>query len=249
MMHPTGSGQIPQPPSVQSDSAALPPSPNSIPTPPVVRSAAASRRVNKRGATLSVLVILLGGVIAFAAARMLTKHTAVLVISHSVAAGSTITNQDLTTAEISSDPNLSPVKASDRQDVVGKIAKVNLSPGELVSRSQFGSSDGFTAGQVMVALPLKDGQFPGRGLKPGQKVKVVNTPGDAANQDGTGSGGSGLSGKTAQVFAATVSDVGHRNSDSQVTVIDVRVPADEAVPVAQLASTGNAAIVLLPPGK
>jgi hypothetical protein len=231
-------------------SATLQANPAGVPTPPVLRSAAASRRVNRRGAALSVLVILLGGVIAFSAARILTKHTSVLVIAHAVTAGSTINDGDLTTAQISSDPHLSAVKASDRHSVVGKIAQVNLSPGELVAKSQFGSSDGFTAGQILVALPLKDGQFPGRGVKTGQKVQVVNTPGETANQDSTSSGNDGKSGSsTGQVFAATVADVGHRNADSQVTVVDVRVSAGNAVSVAQLASTGNAAIILLPPGK
>lgn len=246
----TGRTQVPPPPTAHSDSPVLQSSPSGVLAPPVVRSAASTRRVSKRGAALSVLVILLGGVVAFSAARILTKHTSVLVVAHSVTAGSTIANGDLTTAQISSDPHLSLVKASDRHQVVGKVAQVNLSVGELLARSQFGSSDGFTVGQIMVALPLKDGQFPERGVKPGQKVQVVNTPGDAASQDTTGTGNGPISRNTAgRVFAATVADVGHRNADSQVTVIDVRVPADDAVAVAQLASTGDAAILLLPPGK
>lgn len=246
----TGRGQVPPPPTTHSDSPVPQSNPGGVPAPPVVRSAAATRRVSKRGAAASVLVILLGGVLAFSAARILTKHTAVLVLAHSVTAGSTITSRDVTTARISSDPHLSLVKASDGDQVVGKVAQVNLSVGELLARSQFGSSDGFAAGQIMVALPLKDGQFPERGVRPGQRVQVVNTPGDAASQDTAGSGNAPLSGNSAgRVFAATVADVGNRNADSQVTVVDVRVSAADAVAVAGLASTGNAAILLLPPGK
>jgi hypothetical protein len=43
-------------------------------------------------------------------------------------------------------------------------------------------------------------------------------------------------------------DVGARNADTQITVVDVRVPAADGVSLARLAATGNAVLVLLPPG-
>jgi hypothetical protein len=42
---------------------------------------------------------------------------------------------------------------------------------------------------------------------------------------------------------------GSVNAATQITVIDVRVGAADGVDVAQLASTGNIAVILLPAGR
>jgi hypothetical protein len=48
---------------------------------------------------------------------------------------------------------------------------------------------------------------------------------------------------------ATVADVGAQSPVTLVTVVDVRVPAAEGAQVARLASTGNLAVLVLPPGR
>jgi SAF domain len=120
---------------------------------PVVRTAAASRRINRRLLVLSVLVVLLGGLVAFVAGQMLTEHTEVLAMARTVAVGSTIRADDLATANVTSDPHLSPIPASQRERIVGMVAQVALSPGELLTRSQVGPGTGFAPGQMLVALP------------------------------------------------------------------------------------------------
>ena len=82
---------------------------------------------------------------------------------------------------------------------------VDLRPGGLVTRDELGTNDGFTSGQVLVALGLKQGQFPARGLSAGQRVLVVATPGS-----GTGSSSSGSSASPTQTAGtkATVTEVG-----------------------------------------
>jgi hypothetical protein len=133
------------------------------------------------------------------------------------------------------------------------VAQVSLVKGELLTRAQVGRSSGFTAGQVLVALPLKQGQFPARGLSAGQKVLIVATPG----ADGTTSGSAtsdSATGATGPVGPSTagidglVADVGAMDQATEMTVIDVQVTSDSGVAVAQLASTGNLALVLLPTG-
>ena len=146
--------------------ATPPPAPGSSPatptTPPPapIRSAAASRRTSRQGLIISVLVVLVGGVIAFAASQLLIKHTQVLAVARPVPVGATITDTDLTTASVVEDANLSPISASDRSQIVGMVAQVGLVKGELLTRAQVGRGGGLTAGQQLVALPLKPGQYP-----------------------------------------------------------------------------------------
>jgi hypothetical protein len=219
-------------------------SPVATPAPvPPVRSAAPRRRVSRKSLALSVLVVLLGGLLAFAAARMLTAHTSVLAIARDVEVGATITAEDLTTANITADPNLSPVPADQQSQIVGMVAQVPLVRGALLTRTQVGADSGLAADERLVALPLKEGQFPARGLTPGQQVLIVPTLGATG-----ASNGSGAVGATGRQTAATVAGVGTTNPTTQVTVVDVRLRGADGPLVAQLASTGNLALLLLPAG-
>jgi SAF domain len=209
-----------------------------------VRSAAARRRTSRRGLIISVLVVLIGGLLAFGAGQMLTKHTQVLAVTHDVPVGATIQDSDLTVASVTKDPNLSPIPASQRSQIVGMVAQVGLVKGELLTRAQVGPKSGFAAGQQLVALPLKQGQFPARGLVPGHKVLIVATPGTAGS-----AGSSSSSAPSTPGISGTVAEVGSMNQATQLTVVDVQVSADAGVQVARLASTGNLALILLPAGR
>jgi hypothetical protein len=210
-----------------------------------VRSAAARRRTTRKSLVLSVLVVLLGGLIAFAAGRMLTAHTAVLAVARDIEVGSTITADDLTVANVPSDPHLSPIPAAERSQVVGMVAQVPLTRGELLTRAQVGTGSGLAAGELLVALPLKEGQFPARGLTPGQQVLIVPTPGSTGSANGTGA----TSGTPGRPVEGTVAEAGVANPTTQVTVVDVLVREADGPTVAQLASTGDLALILLPAGR
>lgn len=201
---------------------------------------------------ISVLVVLVGGLIAFGGSQLLTQHTEVLAVAQDVPVGATITDADLTTASVVKDANLSPVPATDRSQIVGLVAQVGLVKGEMLTRAQVGSASGFTPGQQLVALPLKQGQFAARGLTAGEKVLIVATPGQGGAVTGnTAPGGRSASPGTSSPAGidGTVVDVGGLNQATQVTVVDVRVASADGVQVAQLASTGNVALILLPAGR
>jgi hypothetical protein len=199
-----------------------------------------------------VAVVMVGGLIAFAGASVLTTHTRVLAMARDVPVGAAITGADLTVASVTKDPNITPIPASEESRVVGLVAQVGLVKGELLTRGAVGRSSGFTPGQMLVALPLKQGQFPARGLTAGQKVLIVATPGTNGTS-GSGTSPAGLKPSAAPAagagIGATVAEVGGMNTTTQVTVVDVRVRAADAVTVAQLASTGNLAVILLPAGR
>jgi SAF domain len=227
------------------------PAPEAGPPPPAppVRTAAARRRASRKSLVLSVLIVLLGGLLAFAAGQMLTARTEVLAIARDVQEGSTITLEDLTVANVTSDPSLSPIPASQRSEVVGMVAQVPLSRGELLTGAQVGPDSGFATGEMLVALPLQEGQFPARGLNPGQQVLIVATPGNTGPTSGSSTPSADIDGGPDQQIDATVAEVGPLNQATQVTVIDVRVSGDDGVRVAELASTGNLALILLPAGR
>jgi hypothetical protein len=209
---------------------------------PVQLTAAARRRVSRKTLSLAVLVVLLGGVLAYSAAQMLTTRTNVLAVARDVPVGATLTAADLVVASIPADPALTPVPATELSDVVGLVAEVPLVQGTLLTTGQIGTGSDLSAGEVLVALPLQDGQFPARGLSPGQQVLVVPTPGT----NGVAAGAT--TDQLPDPVEATVAEVGPANATTQVTVVDVRVTQDDGVAVAELASTGNLAIVVLPDG-
>ena len=234
------------PPATPPTVPAVPPDP--LPPVVAVRSAAAGRRTSRRGVIISVLVVLVGGLLGVAGGQMLTRHTQVLAVAADVPVGAVITDADLTVASVTTDPNLAPIPAAQRSQIVGMTAQVGLVRGELLTRAQLTTGSGFTAGQQLVALPLKQGQFPARGLTAGQRVLIVATPGTNEPATGTAAAG-GPARQPSQGVQATVADVGAMNPATQVTVLDVQVAADAGVAVAQLASTGNLALILLPAGR
>ena len=176
---------------------------------------------------------------------MLTAHTEVLAVARDVQVGSAITADDLTVANVPSDPNLSPIPAAQQSQVVGMVAQVPLTRGELLTRAHVGTGTGLAVGEMLVALPLKEGQFPARGVTPGQQVLIVPTPGAAGSTSGTDA----MGGTSDRSTEATVAEVGPVNPTTQVTVVDVRVREAEGPAVAQLASTGSLALILLPAGR
>jgi SAF domain len=243
-----GQGRVPPPPPAAAPAGnghAAQPS-GTVPSPPtVVREAAAPRRWTAKGLAAAVIFVVLGGLVVMFGVASFTKRDTVLVVAKAVPVGSTIDESDVTTAKISSDPALTPIPSGERDTVIGKVALVDLKPGTLFTRDELGTNDGFTTGQVLVALPLKQGQFPARGLAAGQSVLVVATPGSSSNSAGSPAGTTTPGGGT----KAVVTEVGATDASTGVTVVDVRVGANAGVPLAQLASTGNAAVILLPPGQ
>lgn len=213
--------------------------------PVAARVAAADRRTSRRGLIVSVLVVLLGGVLAYAGGQLVSTRSEVVAVARDVPVGSVISAADLTTARVGRDANLAPIPAAELGRLVGLVAQVGLVKGELLTRAQLGTGSGFSAGQQLVALPVKQGQFPARGLSPGQQVRIVATPG----QGGAASAGGSASGVAGSAVDAVVVDVGGVNPATGLSVIDVLVAGTDGTSVARLASTGDLAVILLPAGR
>jgi hypothetical protein len=162
------------------------------------------------------------------------ERTEVLAIAREVPAGEVIEESDLTEASISLDPALKPVKAADRQSVVGKRAAVELTPGSLLARDQVTDKSLLAQGDTLVGISLKPSQRPTSGLFPGRKVLVVSTPGQ--DED--------VASAPPRTIAATVVSVGKAADATGIVTVDVAVPATDGPPLAARAATGRVAIVV-----
>lgn len=192
------------------------------------------RRRNLSGAALGVLLI---AVCAFGIgtwASSVGHRTQVLVLARHVPAGSVIQAQDLTTAGIAADHQVSAIPASAESQAIGKVARVDLVPGSLLERSDIGTGPAIPAGSSVVGLDLKAGTFPAE-IGSGATVEVIETP----TQSSTATSGTVLA-----QSATVLSVAADRNGTG--TLVSVIVPSDQASAVASAGAGSNVSLVLLP---
>jgi hypothetical protein len=110
--------------------------------------------------------------------------TEVLVAAGPVAAGHTITRDDVTTARISG--SVRAIAASDLATVVGQTAAVGVVGGQVLNRDMLTAAAVPARDQAIVGLSLAPGQFPADGLAVGDLVlvSVIPAAGDAAATTG-----------------------------------------------------------------
>ena len=123
--------------------------------------------------------------------------------------------------------------------IVGKVAAVSLVPGELVTSGQLSIGPRLAAGQAVVGLSLRPGQFPA-GLRPPDQVMVVDagTGGESPNASATPSSPAVLVAR-AEVFSVDVA------ADGQTTVASVITPQSLAPQVVEAGAKGGVSLVLL----
>ncbi len=208
---------------------------------PPVREAAVRRRRRGWLWVVAVLLVAFGGLAAAVLVGRAGGRVAVLAVARTVRVGQTVSTADLVVARVPADPVLRPVPAADRTQVVGAVAAVELRPGTLVTRADLSGRLLPAVGQQLVGLPLRDGQWPARGLAPGDRVLVVPVPADQSTASAPPAVPVG------EPVPATVVGLGVRGEDG-LTTVDVAVAADVGPTVAATASTGRLAVVLLPAG-
>jgi SAF domain len=157
----------------------------------------------------------------------------VLAVRSAVERGAVIAQDDVMTVQVSADPALTPLPASQASAVVGQRAATDLAAGTLLTREQVSDTVLPAAGMSIVGVGLPSAQLPGEPLLVGDRVRVVATP---------GASGEVTSGEPVTI-AATV--VGVRvNDENGQSVVSVQVPQGEAAGLAARAATGNVALVL-----
>lgn len=151
----------------------------------------ASKKVEPRLAApakrRSVPYAVLGGALAvvfavgFAATSLnLGGKQSYLMLTHSVRAGQVIGSSDLATVQVSSDSGLGLIPASQASAVTGQAAALPLAAGSLLTRREVGPAQFPPAGQQVVAVAVKTGQYPAE-LTAGSHVIVGTAPAPGAS--------------------------------------------------------------------
>jgi hypothetical protein len=169
-----------------------------------------------------------------------SDRAAVLAVARPVAAGTAISDDDLTVAQVSTDPALAPIPLSARASVLGRTAAVDLAPGTLLVDSVLGQARGLDAGEAIVGVAVAAGAAPVQTLAVGDRVQLVETPAPGA-ATAAGSGRSVLA-------EGRVTDLARGSGSSSSTGLQlaVAVPAAAAPSIAASAAEGRIAVVVLP---
>lgn len=157
----------------------------------------------------------------------------VLVVSQDVKRGETIEAGDLSVVRVSVDPALSPVAGSQKAELEGSRAAVDLWAGTLLTEEAVTDSLVPGEGESLVGISLTPAQMPSEPLYSGDAVRIVTTPGDqgeVTNEDPV----------TVEAVVVGVSRV----QETGETVVDVSVPEGDAADLAARAATGRVALVL-----
>lgn len=195
---------------------------------------------------LALFLILACGGIGLALNLRAGQRVAVLAVARPVAAGHQITDEALGEARISLDPRLATLPASQRSQVVGQFAAVNLQPGMLLARGQFSARPVPASGQAVVGVAAKPGQMPAEPLRASDRVMLIRTPAATGSPAPAPAGPAEDATSAVLVPQAEVLDV--RQLDSGDTVVSLVVRQAEAAVVSRAQALGQVSLVLLPAG-
>ncbi len=207
-----------------------------------VRLAGLPRRRRPFVAAAGVAVVAAGAAVTVSLVSGAGARTGVLAVARPVPVGAVLSAADLTVVRVGKDAGLRPVPAGDASRLVGQRAAVALNPGALLTPADVTVRPVPAAGEQLVAISLKSGQLPAAGLRAGDRVLVVVTPGD-----GSGSGGASGAGMAPPPVTATVHGETAAGQDGSV-VVDLIAHGSDGVTIADESSTGRVALVQLPVG-
>lgn len=161
-----------------------------------------------------------------------------LAVVESVERGDTISAGDVQVVYVASDDAIARLDGSQIDQVVGRVALVDLAPGTLLSRSVVAERPSLADGEGVVGLSLEPGGYPAMGLSPGDRVNVVRTADPAATAED--SDGDAVIARDATVFA-------FEELSSDRRLVSILAVEDDAEAVAAAAGSGSLRLVLVSP--
>ena len=198
------------------------------PVPPVQR-----RNLTRIAIGVVVLALSTLGVVSLRSSDAATR-TAV-VVAQTVPTGERIKASDVRTIRVPASVDLNFVPAAGLNRVVGRTASTTLVAGSLLSPEQLARTDA-QPGTAVVGATLKAGQFPTT-LSVGDRVLVVTTSDNPDNVD---------AGATTSTRGVVI-DLVQETTDTQSTVVSLRVPIEAAPPVAAAGGSGHVSLVSVGP--
>ena len=100
------------------------------------------------------------------------KRVAVLQAVHDLPAGVQVTEADFRSIELSTDPSLAVVKASDVASIIGRYTRVRIVSGGLLDTNLLQAAPLVSPGAAVIALTVPSGELPA-GLRERSQVQIV----------------------------------------------------------------------------
>lgn len=161
-----------------------------------------------------------------------SDSVSVLALRSPVERGDVIESSDLMIVDISSEGRVSALGSEMVGTVVGNVALTDLSVGTLLTGDLFADRAAIASGEGVVGLALSPGEFPTLSLRPGDLVRVVETPRQADD----------AAGQTVLVEVGEVVDVRPIGVQGQLFV-SLSVSTTEADAVSAAASQGRVRLI------
>lgn len=216
-----------------------------LPTPPRERKPAL--------AALAVLLILVGALGATMLVLRAGDRIEVVKVTAPIPAGGSVTKANTAAVMVAANSSINYIPWEQRTGLMKLKAVSAIPKGVVPVGEMFTGETGLVAGQAIVGLSLKEGQYPS-GLKQGDLVAAYRVS-SAATGTGSSTGSSGSSssgaGTSLIVDKAKVSNDVQRSDDSEVISstnlpVTLTVDSTKAAELAQAAATGQVALVLIP---
>jgi hypothetical protein len=169
-----------------------------------------------------------------------------LAVVGTVERGDVISSDDLRVVYVSSDEAVARLTGSQMNEVVGRVALVDLTPGTLVTRSLVADRPTLEQGEGIVGLSLDPGGYPDMGLAPGDRVTIVRS-GDTAASDAAADSSEEGGTRSNNVIArdATVVSVEELTGDRRL--VSVLATEADAEAIAAAAGSGSLRLVQVSP--
>lgn len=155
-----------------------------------------------------------------------------VVMKNDVTRGQEITKADLTTISVGKDTK-GIITADEVSSAEGKLARVDLPAGSLLTTSTIAETVEIPSGTAVVGIAVAPAGLPSRQLRAGDQVRIVYAPADQETQGEN----------QPDSIPATVEQT-RTNRDVGLTIVDVAVPNGQAETATRWSAAGAASIVI-----
>ncbi len=200
----------------------------------------ASADVNRARSRLPEVLVgaLLVAVFALAGAWFYSTSTArvgYLAFRQSVERGDVVERADLVVYQLATDAPIAAMRASQLDEIVGKVALVDLAQGTLATTQHVADAADIPDGWGVVGLDLGPGEIPSFSLRPGHRVRVIDV--GEATTDGA---------PVVLAEAAEIVEVADGNGRGRFIAITLEAAEGDRVVVA--AARGDVRLIQVPEG-
>jgi len=178
-----------------------------------------------------IVLVIVGALISVGIYSQLSQTQEVLVVVAPVARGEQIARADLASVHVGFDALLTPLPASQLNQVIGQYAASDLVVGSFLTAGAVSPRLSPPSGRAEIGVALMSGAYPNDDLRPGDEVLLVAVPETGETIENTGG------------FAGTLVTIAASQSNTMITA-SVLVDAADAPTIAILAASNRLAMIL-----